>query len=101
MAKKTNWYLLPSRGLLPVQESKKVKGVCGTSWERAQTLIVPDVEKFPGHIACSSLSRSEIVVPLIHNNEVVGVLDVDSDQLNHFNETDQFYLEQIVKLISF
>ena len=66
----------------------------------AQTIIVQDVEKFPGHIACSSLSRSEIVVPVIHNNEVVGVLDIDSDQLNHFNETDQSYLEQIVKLIS-
>jgi len=93
--------LAPFQGPVACTRIRKGKGVCGASWERAQTLIVPDVEKFPGHIACSSLSRSEIVVPVFHNNEVIGVLDIDSDRLNHFNETDQFYLEQIVKLISF
>jgi len=93
--------LAPFQGPVACTRIKKGKGVCGTSWERSQTLIVADVEKFPGHIACSSLSRSEIVVPVIYNNEVVGVLDIDSDQLDNFNETDQFYLEQIVKLISF
>jgi len=93
--------LAPFQGPVACTRIQKGRGVCGTSWERTQTLIVPDVEKFQGHIACSSLSRSEIVVPVIHNNEVVGILDIDSDQLNHFNETDQFYLEQIVKLISF
>lgn len=93
--------IAPFRGPVACIRIQKGKGVCGTSWERAKTVIVQDVEKFPGHIACSSLSRSEIVVPVIYNSEVVGVLDIDSDQLNHFNQTDQFYLEQIVKLISF
>jgi GAF domain-containing protein len=97
--KENELVLAPYQGPVACTRIRKGRGVCGTSWEKAQTLIVPDVEKFPGHITCSSLSRSEIVIPLIHNNEVVGVLDVDSEQLNHFNETDQFYLEQIVKLI--
>ena len=92
--------LAPFQGPVACTRIQKGKGVCGKSWERAQTIIVQDIEKFPGHIACNSFSRSEIVVPVIHNNEVVGVLDIDSDQLNHFNETDQSYLEQIVKLIS-
>ena len=99
--KENELVLAPFQGPVACTRIQKGRGVCGTGWERAQTLIVADVEKFPGHIACSSLSRSEIVVPVIHNNEVVGVLDIDSDQLNNFNETDQFYLEQIVKLISF
>ncbi|MDR6943418.1 GAF domain-containing protein [Mucilaginibacter pocheonensis] len=77
------------------------KGVCGTAWQQAKTLIVPDVEAFPGHIACSSLSRSEIVVPVFHNDEVVAVLDVDSELLDQFDETDAKFLEQIVKLIKF
>ncbi|MEQ1799192.1 MAG: GAF domain-containing protein, partial [Lacibacter sp.] len=67
----------------------------------AKTLIVPDVEKFPGHIACSSLSRSEIVVPVIRNNEVLAVLDVDSEDLNTFDETDKVFLEEIISLIEF
>ncbi|MFN5761573.1 MAG: GAF domain-containing protein [Sphingobacteriales bacterium] len=79
---------------------RKGRGVCGTSWEKAKTLIVPDVEKFPGHIACSSASKSEIVVPLIKNGEVWGVLDADSEFLEHYDETDKQYLEQIVQLIS-
>lgn len=77
------------------------KGVCGTAWQQAKTLIVPDVDAFPGHIACSSLSRSEIVVPVFHNGEVVAVLDVDSELLDQFNEIDAQYLEQIVKLVKF
>ncbi|WEA01994.1 GAF domain-containing protein [Mucilaginibacter sp. SJ] len=77
------------------------KGVCGAAWQQAKTLVVPDVDAFPGHIACSSLSRSEIVVPVFKDNEVVAVLDVDSELLDQFNETDAQYLDQIVKLINF
>jgi GAF domain-containing protein len=77
------------------------RGVCGTSWKIAQTLVVPDVEKFPGHIACSSLSRSEIVVPIVRNDEVIAVLDVDSEALGSFDETDKKYLEEIVAFIEF
>ena len=101
LVKKDELVLGPFQGPVACTRIKKGRGVCGASWAQEKTLIVPDVEKFPGHIACSSLSRSEIVVPVIHNNEVVGVLDIDSDQLNQFNETDQFYLEQIVNLIPF
>jgi len=91
----------PFQGPVACTRIKKGNGVCGTSWERAKTLIVPDVEKFPGHIACSSLSRSEIVVPIIQNNEVAGVLDVDSEELDQFDETDQLYLEKILDLVKF
>jgi L-methionine (R)-S-oxide reductase len=91
----------PFQGPVACTRIKKGRGVCGTSWAEAKTIIVADVEKFPGHIACSSLSRSEIVVPMIKNNEVVGVLDVDSEMLDQFDETDKEYLEQIVKEISF
>jgi len=72
------------------------RGVCGASWQARRTLIVPDVEKFPGHIACSSLSRSEIVVPVFDRGEVAGVLDVDSTALNTFDEEDQRWLEELV-----
>lgn len=72
------------------------KGVCGASWAQKETLIVPDVEAFPGHIACSSISKSEIVIPIIKNNGVVAVLDVDSDQLDTFDEIDEKYLKEIV-----
>ena len=78
---------------------RKGRGVCGASWLRAETLIVPDVEAFPGHIACSSLSKSEIVVPVIRDGKVVGVLDVDSSEYNEYDAVDKFYLEQIVELI--
>jgi GAF domain-containing protein len=78
---------------------QKGRGVCGSSWAQAKTLIVPDVEKFPGHIACSSASKSEIVVPIIRNGEVVAVLDADSEHLDHYEVTDQQYLEEIVDLI--
>lgn len=77
------------------------KGVCGTSWQQQQTIIVPNVHEFKGHIACSSASNSEIVVPVFKNNQVVAVLDVDSEHYNTFNETDKFYLEQLVQGISF
>ncbi|MBQ3699366.1 MAG: GAF domain-containing protein [Prevotella sp.] len=76
------------------------KGVCGTAWKEKQTIIVPDVEQFPGHIACSSLSRSEIVVPVFSKSrEVVAVLDIDSKELSTFDETDREYLEEICKII--
>ena len=91
----------PFQGPVACTRIKKGKGVCGASWDKAQTLIVPDVEKFPGHIACSSLSRSEIVVPIIRNNKVVGVLDVDSIELDHYDNIDQDYLEQVTELINF
>lgn len=75
------------------------KGVCGTAATQKKTVLVPDVDQFPGHIACSSLSKSEIVVPLVHNGETKILLDVDSDKLNDFDAVDQSYLEQIVRLI--
>lgn len=76
------------------------KGVCGAAWKEAQTQLVPDVDAFPGHIACSSASKSEIVVPVFKGNEVVMVLDVDSDQLADFDETDQKYLEELMGILS-
>lgn len=91
--------LAPFQGPVACTRIKKGRGVCGSSWLQARTLIVPDTEKFPGHIACSSLSKSEIVVPVIRNNEVVAVLDADSEELNQFDNTDQIYLEEIVKLL--
>lgn len=75
------------------------KGVCGAAWQRAETILVPDVDAFPGHIACSSASRSEIVLPAFHDGQVALVLDVDSDKLNDFDETDRHYLEQVMRII--
>lgn len=86
----------PFQGPIACTRIKKGKGVCGTSWADQKTLIVPDVEQFPGHIACSSLSKSEIVIPIIRNNEVVGVLDVDSVAYDDFDETDRTYLQELV-----
>jgi L-methionine (R)-S-oxide reductase len=91
----------PFQGPVACTRIRKGKGVCGTSWAQAETLIVPDVEKFPGHIACSSLSRSEIVVPVVRDGNVVAVLDADSESLDHFDITDQSFLEKIVALIPF
>jgi L-methionine (R)-S-oxide reductase len=85
----------PFQGDIACTRIQKGRGVCGTCWEKAETILVPDVEAFPGHIACSALSKSEIVVPVFKNNQVVAVIDVDSDQLNDFSETDKIYLEQI------
>ncbi|ULQ56854.1 GAF domain-containing protein [Flavihumibacter rivuli] len=90
----------PFQGPVACTRIKKGRGVCGSSWQQAQTLIVPDVEKFPGHIACSSFSKSEIVVPLFNQGEIMGVLDVDSDELDQFDETDRKYLEEIVSFIN-
>ncbi len=92
-------HLGPFQGSVACYRIKKGRGVCGTAWSEAQTQVVPDVDQFPGHIACSSLSRSEIVVPIIANGEVKGVLDIDSDQLNTFDETDRIYLEKVVDLL--
>ena len=75
------------------------KGVCGMAWQRAETVIVPNVHEFAGHIACSSASNSEIVVPILHDGQVVAVLDIDSKDYNTFDETDQLYLEQIAKML--
>jgi GAF domain-containing protein len=91
----------PFQGPVACTRIKKGRGVCGSSWAQQQTLIVPDVEKFPGHIACSSLSKSEIVVPVIRNKEVVAVLDVDSDAYDQFDTTDQQFLEEVISLINF
>ena len=101
LVKNNELVLGPFQGPVACTRIRKGKGVCGTSWEKKQTLIVPDVVAFPGHIACSSLSKSEIVVPVIRNNEVVAVLDVDSENLDQFDETDQDHLEKIIALIPF
>ena len=101
LVKNDELVLAPFQGPVACTRIKKGRGVCGTSWAQAKTLIVPDVEKFPGHIACSSLSKSEIVVPVIRNNEVLGVLDIDSDELDQFDESDKKFLEEIVDLIIF
>src|SRR5678809_164729 len=100
LVKSDELVLGPFQGPVACTRIRKGKGVCGTSWKNARTIIVPDVEKFPGHIACSSLSRSEIVVPVIRNSKVVGVLDVDSEELEYFDEVDRIYLEKIVGLIA-
>ena len=89
----------PFQGPLACTRIRKGKGVCGTSWANKETLIVPDVNAFPGHIACSSLSLSEIVVPVICDGEVVAVLDVDSERYNEYDDTDKKYLEEIVSYL--
>jgi len=101
LVKNNELVLGPFQGPVACTRIKKGRGVCGASWEQAKTLIVPDVEKFPGHIACSSLSKSEIVVPIIGKNEVIGVLEVDSADLDQFDGTDQRYLEKIITLLHF
>jgi L-methionine (R)-S-oxide reductase len=89
----------PFQGPVACTRIAKGKGVCGTSWAKSQSIVVPDVHQFEGHIACSAASNSEIVVPLMHNGEVWGVLDIDSVEFGNFDETDRFYLEKIVGLI--
>lgn len=91
--------LAPFQGPLACTRIAFGRGVCGTAWKEQHTLIVPDVEMFPGHIACSAASRSEIVVPIFHGDEVVAVIDIDSDKLNSFDSIDAQYLEQIAKLL--
>lgn len=89
----------PFQGSVACYRIKKGRGVCGTAWDKEQTLVVPDVDQFAGHIACSSLSRSEIVVPLFQQKEVIGVLDIDSDQLADFDDTDRIYLEKAMQIM--
>ena len=100
LVKNDSLVLGPFQGPVACTRIAMGKGVCGTAWKNMETIIVPDVEAFPGHIACSSLSKSEIVIPIIRNGQVLGVLDVDSDQLSTFDETDQKYLEKIIDLIT-
>jgi len=76
------------------------KGVCGSAWERQESIIVPDVHQFEGHIACSSVSNSEIVVPFFRDNKIIGVLDIDSEHFNHFDTIDQTYLEKLLNLLN-
>lgn len=90
----------PFQGSVACNRINKGKGVCGTAWEKVQSQVVPDVELFPGHIACSSFSKSEIVVPILADNKVVAVLDIDSDQLDSFNDTDRIKLERLTDILS-
>ena len=99
LVKNDELVLGPFQGPIACTRIQKGRGVCGTAWQQAKTLIVPDVEKFPGHIACSSLSRSEIVVPIFSKQEVIGVLDVDSEALDFFDAIDAQYLKEIVGLL--
>ena len=90
----------PFQGPIACTRIRKGKGVCGAAWEQKQTVVVPDVDAFPGHIACSSISKSEIVVPIFKNGQVVGVLDVDSENYNTFDTNDAHYLNQICQWLS-
>jgi len=99
LVKKGELVLGPFQGPVACTRIQKGRGVCGKAWEDAQTLIVPDVSKFPGHIACSAFSKSEIVLPLIKDKEVFAVLDIDHDLENYFDETDKNYLEKIIALL--
>jgi L-methionine (R)-S-oxide reductase len=100
IVKENRLVLGPFQGPVACTRIAYGKGVCGTAWKEQKTIIVPDVDAFPGHIACSRFSRSEIVVPIMNGNEVVAVLDIDSEQLAAFDETDAHYLEKIVTLLS-
>lgn len=100
MVKEDELVLGPFQGPIACTRIKKGKGVCGSSWAEAKTIVVPDVDAFPGHIACSSASQSEIVLPGFKNNKVALVLDVDSSELNTFDEIDQKYLEELMQSIS-
>lgn len=99
LVKQDELVLGPFQGPVACTRIRKGRGVCGMAWQEAATQLVPDVDAFPGHIACSSLSRSEIVVPLCKEGEVWGVLDIDSDQLATFDDTDRLYLEQLATYI--
>lgn len=100
LVKDNELVLGPFQGDIACTRIQKGKGVCGTAWEQGDTIVVPDVDAFPGHIACSSMSKSEIVVPILKNGEVRSVLDVDSDKLDDFDLTDQLYLEKLAELIA-
>ena len=99
IVKREELVLGPFQGTIACTRIKYGKGVCGTAWKEKRTVIVENVNEFPGHIACDAASLSEIVVPLFNHNDVIAVLDVDSEHLNHFDKTDAVYLEQIVKLL--
>jgi len=99
LVKEEELVLGPFQGPVACTRIRKGRGVCGTSWQEQKTLIVPDVAQFPGHIACSSRSRSEIVIPIIRNNAVIGVLDVDSEKPADFDETDHHFLAQVIRMI--
>ena len=99
LVKNNELVLGPFQGPVACTRIHKGRGVCGAAWQQEKTINVPDVEKFPGHIACSSLSKSEIVVPIFSQQQVVGVLDVDSEVLNFFDATDERYLKEIVDLL--
>jgi GAF domain-containing protein len=101
VVKNNELVLAPFQGPVACTRIQRDRGVCGTAWAQAETLIVPDVAKFSGHIACNSLSKSEIVVPVKRNGEVVAVLDIDSEAYNFFDDTDKKYLEEIAGLINF
>ncbi len=100
LVKNDELVLGPFQGSVACTRIQKGKGVCGTSWLKNETIIVPDVDAFPGHIACSSLSKSEIVVPITKNGSVVGVLDVDSDSYNSFDHIDEIYLQKICQSLT-
>jgi L-methionine (R)-S-oxide reductase len=99
LVKQDELVLGPFQGPVACTRIKRGKGVCGASWEKNEVLIVPDVDEFPGHIACASASRSEIVLPLYKGTEIIGVLDVDSEYLTHFDDIDAIYLNKIISLL--
>ena len=99
--KENELVLAPFQGPIACTRIQYGKGVCGTAWKLGITIIVPDVDQFPGHIACNTQSKSEIVVPLFSNGTIIGVLDIDSDQLNSFDATDRFYLEKICNIVAY
>ena len=99
LVKETQLVLGPFQGPIACTRISLGKGVCGTAWQQAKTQLVPDVEAFPGHIACSSASKSEIVVPVFRGDQVAMVLDVDSDKLDDFDGTDQLYLEKLMGIL--
>ncbi|MDH5597483.1 MAG: GAF domain-containing protein [Cyclobacteriaceae bacterium] len=99
IVKEDELVLGPFQGSVACTRIKKGKGVCGTCWEKGEVIIVPDVDQFPGHIACSSLSKSEIVLPVFHRGQVLMVFDIDSDVLNDFDAIDEKYLLEVVKII--
>jgi len=101
LVKDNGLVLGPFQGPVACTRIAMGKGVCGTAWQQQKTLVVPNVDEFPGHIACSSLSKSEIVVPVFNGGKVVAVLDADSEALDQFDETDARYLNDIVKLVNF
>jgi GAF domain-containing protein len=100
LVKEDELVLGPFQGPVACTRIRKGKGVCGASWAQEETIIVPDVDAFPGHIACASASKSEIVLPLYRGDQLIGVLDIDSEYLSHFDEVDSIYLNKIIKLLN-